>query len=175
MKIKSKKNLGRLPVYDLSVKDNNQYILENGAVSHNTAATYCPNQIFVISKAQEKTGTEVTGYKFTLNVHKSRFVKEKSKFPFIVDMSKGINQFSSLLDIALELGFVMKPSNGWYSRIDMETGQPEEKKHRAKETETKEFWVDILKSDAFKEAVKTRYQYAADLDMSFEASEDDLI
>lgn len=40
MKIKSIKSVGRKPVYDLSVKDDNydkqQYVLENGVVTHNT-------------------------------------------------------------------------------------------------------------------------------------------
>jgi len=40
MKVKSINNVGRKPVYDLSVNSNNydeqQYVLENGVVTHNT-------------------------------------------------------------------------------------------------------------------------------------------
>lgn len=126
-----------------------------------SAVTYAANQIFVITKSQEKTGTEVTGYKFTLNIHKSRFVKEKSKFPFTVDMDKGINKWSSLLENALESGHVVKPNMGWYAKMDLNTGEIEDKKYREKDTNTQDFWKDILKSSSFNDWVKKRYQYSA--------------
>jgi len=124
-----------------------------------TAVTYAANQIFVITKSQEKTGTEVTGYKFTLNVHKSRFVKEKSKFPFSVDMDSGINKYSSLIENAIESGHVVKPTQGWYSRVNSETGEVEDKKHRLNDTHNEEFWSPILKDEKFLSWIKDRYQY----------------
>lgn len=124
-----------------------------------TAVTYAANQIFVITKAQEKTGTEVTGYRFTLNVHKSRFVKEKSKFPFSVDMDSGINKYSSLMENAIESGHIVKPSQGWYSKVDTQTGEIEDKKYRLNDTHNAEFWQSILKDESFINWVKNRYQY----------------
>tara|TARA_B110000211_G_scaffold42834_1_gene44653 strand:- start:1977 stop:3065 length:1089 start_codon:yes stop_codon:yes gene_type:complete len=124
-----------------------------------TAVTYASNQIFVITKAQEKTGTDVTGYKFTLNVHKSRFVKEKSKFPFSVDMNTGINRYSSLIENALESGHVTKPSNGWYSKVNTQTGEIEDKKYRLSETNNAEFWDSVMSDASFDQWVKDRYQY----------------
>jgi RecA/RadA recombinase len=121
------------------------------------AVTYAANQIFVITKAQEKTGTEVTGHRFTLGVHKSRFVKEKSKFPFSVDMSKGINKYSSLIELALESGHVIKPSMGWYAKTSDES-----KKYRLTDTHSAEFWNPILKDEKFIEFVKKKFQYGAD-------------
>lgn len=128
-----------------------------------TAVEYNSNSIFVITKAQEKTGTDVTGYKFTINIHKSRFVKEKSQFPFKVDMTSGINQWSGLLDMALESGHVVKPNMGWYAKVDTETGEMIEGKYRAKDTENYEFWTSILKSKSFRQWVKNRYQYGAEV------------
>jgi len=124
-----------------------------------TAVTYAANTIFVIGKSQEKEGTDVVGYKFTLNVHKSRFVKEKSKFPFNVNMDTGINKFSSLIDLAFQSGHIVKPSNGWYQKVDIATGEVEDKKYRLKETNTDEFWEAILENDEFVKWVKNRYQY----------------
>lgn len=124
-----------------------------------TAVTYSANQIFVITKAQEKTGTEVTGYRFTLNTHKSRFVKEKSKFPFSVDMDEGINKYSSLIENAIESGHVVKPSNGWYSKVNTETGEVEDKKYRLADTHNDDFWRPILSDKTFTDWIKNRYQY----------------
>ena len=122
-----------------------------------TAVTYAANQIFVISKSQEKEGTDLIGWNFTINIHKSRYVREKSKFPFTVTFEGGINKWSGLLDIALDLGYVKKPSNGWYSRVDMETGEIEEKKFREKDTNTADFWKPILMNKKFQEDVKARF------------------
>lgn len=123
-----------------------------------TAVTYAANQIFVITKAQEKDGTELIGYNFTINIEKSRFVREKSKLPFTVTYEGGIQKFSGLLDIALDTGFVIKPSNGWYSRVDLSTGVIEDKKFRLKDTQNTEFWNQILTNETFKSAVRAKYQ-----------------
>jgi plasmid replication initiation protein len=122
-----------------------------------TAVTYSANTIFVIGKAQEKTGKDITGYKFTINIHKSRFVKEKSKFPFVVDMSSGINKWSGLLDIGLESGHITKPSNGWYMKKGSES------KVRRADTDNEEFWQSIMDDTTFTDWVKNRYQYGAEI------------
>jgi hypothetical protein len=84
-------------------------------------------------------------------------VKEKSKIPILISYDEGINKYSGLIDIALDLGFVVKPSMGWYSRVNKETGEIEEKKFRIKDTNTKDFWDQILNSETFKNAVYERY------------------
>jgi hypothetical protein len=122
-----------------------------------TAVTYSANQIFVITKSQEKNGDELAGWNFTLGVHKSRYVREKSRLPFTVYYNEGIRKYSGMMDIAIELGAVVKPSNGWYSRVDLDTGEIEPKKWRIKDTDSDEFWDQVLKSERFKESVKNRY------------------
>ena len=109
MKIKSIKSVGRLPVYDISVEEAEHYILENGVVTHNTGGMYSANYVFIIGKAQEKDGTELVGWNFTINIEKSRYTKEKSKFPFLVTYKGGISKYTGLMDLALESENVIKP------------------------------------------------------------------
>ena len=117
MQIKSIKSVGRMPVYDISVERTGQYVLENGVVTHNTGIMYSSDNVFIMGRAQEKDGTELAGYNFTINIDKSRYVREKSKFPLLVTFENGINKYSGLLDLAIELEFVVKPKVGWYSRV----------------------------------------------------------
>jgi RecA/RadA recombinase len=78
-------------------------------ISGGTGLIYSANQAFIIGKSQEKDGTELAGWNFTLNVEKSRFVREKSKLTFRVLYESGIQKYSGLLDMALEAGLVQKP------------------------------------------------------------------
>lgn len=156
MKLVSKKAVGRLPVYDLSVKDKEQYVFENGIVTHNTGIRFASNSVFFMSKSQEKDGTELAGYKFTIIANKSRNVREKSKFPLTVLFETGINKYSGLLDLAIELGFVNKPSIGFYSRLI--EGVQEDKKWRASKTNNGEFWDVLLNDPKFDEACINRYK-----------------
>lgn len=127
-------------------------------VSGGTGVMYSANQVFIIGRAQEKDGTDLVGYKYTINIEKSRFVKEKSKLAFTVEFEGGINKWSGLLDLALESGHVKKPSNGWYCRVDTETGEMDEKKYREADTNTKEFWTPIITNKSFYDFVKKKYQ-----------------
>lgn len=173
MKIKSITPVGKRDVYDISVADVEHYILDNGVVSHNTGSYYSADNIFILGRQQEKEGTEVIGYNFIINVEKSRHVREKSKIPVTVKHDGGISTWSGLLDMALESGHVVKPSNGWYSRVDAD-GVVEERKWRIKDTDTKEFWGMIIQNKGFQEWVKSTYQVASGSIMSSEDIEDEL-
>lgn len=131
-------------------------------VSGGSGIMLAANQVFIITKSQEKEGGELVGYNFTITIEKSRFVKEKSKFTFSVTWDKGIRKYSGLMDVALESGHVIKPSNGWYQRVDMDTGEVIDKKYRMKETFTKEFWQPILDSESFKSFFKNKFQLGHD-------------
>ena len=158
MKIKSIKAIGQREVYDITVKDVHHYCLGNGVVTHNTAVTYSANQIFVITKSQEKASDgELQGWNFTLGVFKSRYVREKVRLPFTVHYEGGIQKYSGMMDIAIELGAIVKPSQGWYSRVDLSTGEVEAKKWRAKDMETDEFWLPVIESKEFKKKVEDFY------------------
>jgi hypothetical protein len=125
-------------------------------VGGGTGSYYSADNIYILGRQQEKEGTEVVGYNFIINVEKSRHVKEKSKIPVSVSFDGGISKWSGLLDLALESGHVVKPSNGWYSKVD-EDGVVEDKKYRLKDTDTKEFWMPVLQQKSFYDFVKNKY------------------
>ena len=126
-------------------------------ISGGTSMIYNPDTVFIIGRQQEKDGKEIAGYNFIINVEKSRYVKEKSKIPITVTYEKGIEKYSGLMDIALEGGFVFKPSNGWYCKVDRVTGEEMPKKRLA-ETMNGDFWDSILADKEFQEYVKKKYQ-----------------
>jgi RecA/RadA recombinase len=164
---KQVKSLFRMVTPHLSLKDipmvvvNHTYkeigMFPKDIVGGGTGSYYSADNIFILGRQQEKEGTEIVGYNFIINVEKSRYVKEKSKIPVTVSFDGGISRWSGLLDIALESGHVVKPSNGWYSKVDMETGEVEEKKYRIKETDSKDFWTSILNDSTFTEYVMNKY------------------
>jgi RecA/RadA recombinase len=126
-------------------------------VGGGTGSYYSADTIWILGRQQDKDGTEIVGYNFIINVEKSRYVREKSKIPVTVSFDGGINKWSGLLDIALEGNFVAKPSNGWYAKVDQETGEILEKKRFA-DTQNEDFWKDILASEKFKEYVRKKYE-----------------
>mgnify|MGYP006141303385 CR=1 FL=1 len=162
------KSLFRMVTPHLTMKDipmivvNHTYmeigLFPKAIVGGGTGSYYSADNIYIIGRQQEKTGTEITGYNFIINVEKSRYVKEKSKIPINVTWENGISKWSGLLDIALSGGFVIKPSNGWYSRVDLDTGAAEDKKFRSKDTDTKDFWQPILDDGRFAKYVEAKYK-----------------
>lgn len=127
-------------------------------MSGGTGGYYSSNTIIFIGRQQEKKGTELEGYNFILNVEKSRYVKEKSKIPLNVRFEGGVSKWSGLLDIAVTSGFVVKPNQGWYSRVNPETGEIEDKKWRAKDTDKNEFWMPLVTSEKFQSHIASMYQ-----------------
>lgn len=164
------KSLFRMVTPHLSLKDipmvvvNHTYktmeLYSKDVVGGGTGSYYAADNIFILGRQQEKEGTEVVGYNFIINVEKSRYVREKSKIPVTVRHDGGMSRWSGLLDMALESGHVIKPSNGWYSRVNKDTGEVEDQKFRAAQCDTKEFWLPILQLPSFQEWVKTTYQVA---------------
>ena len=132
-------------------------------ISGGTGLIYSANQAFIISKAQEKEGTgkdkELMGWTFTINVEKSRYVKEKSKFSFKVLYDKGIVKYSGLLELGIEAGLIDNSSQGWYHH------RGEEKKYRLKEIEDNgDFWKSILQDETFKIFVRNKYKLLPEYD-----------
>ena len=126
-------------------------------VGGGTGIYYSADNIWIIGRRQNKTGTEVTGYDFVVNIEKSRYVKEKSKIPVTVSWEGGVEKYSGLLEVALAAGYVAKPSNGWYCRADKETGEMMDPKCREKDTLKAEFWEPIFAETDFKEFITQQY------------------
>ena len=133
-------------------------LFPKAVVSGGTGIYYSSDNIWIIGRQQEKKGTEIMGYNFVINVEKSRFVREKSKIPISVTWEGGIESYSGLLDVAMEGNYVVKPQNGWYSKVDQSTGEVEDKKVRLSETLKEEFWRPIFANTDFKDFLKKRYE-----------------
>ena len=166
---KQVKSLFRMITPHLTLKDipmvvvNHTYkeigLYPKDIVGGGTGSYYSADNIFILGRQQEKDGTEIVGYNFIINVEKSRYVKEKSKIPITVSFEGGIQKYSGVLDVALEGGFVAKPSPGWYAKVDQETGEIGDKV-RFSVTQTAEFMEPILKSQKFKDYVRNKYAIA---------------
>jgi hypothetical protein len=165
---KALKGLFRMATPPLSMKNipmiaiNHTYkeigLFPKDVVSGGTGIMYSADNVWIIGRRQEKQGTEVVGYDFVINVEKSRYVKEKSKIPIGVSWAGGVQKYSGLLDAALAGGYVDKPSNGWYQRVDLTTGEVIGSKLRLKETLTADFWEPILETTDFPEFLKKTYK-----------------
>ena len=109
---KALKGLFRMTTPYLTMKDipllavNHTYkeigLYPKDIVGGGTGIYYSADNIWIIGRRQNKTGTEVTGYDFIINVEKSRFIKEKSKIPISVTWEGGIDEMSGLMLLWLE-------------------------------------------------------------------------
>ena len=165
---KALKGLFRMITPYLTMKDvpmvvvNHTYMeigmFPKAVVSGGTGIYYSADTIWILGRQQDKDGTEIKGYHFIINVEKSRYVKEKSKIPVSVSFEGGIQRYSGLLDIALAGNFVGKPNNGWYQKLDRETGEFIGTKVREKDTLNQEFWADLLDSKEFQQYIIDSFQ-----------------
>ena len=134
-------------------------------VGGGTGIYYSADNIWILGRQQDKKGTEIQGYHFVINVEKSRYVKEKSKIPITVSWEGGVQNYSGLLEAALAGGYVIKPSNGWYSYV--EGILDNDRKVRYEQTLEKEFWDPIFNNTDFKQFLKKQYSigYKSEVDM----------
>jgi hypothetical protein len=147
-------------------------LYSKAVISGGTGIMYSSNQAFIITKAQEKDSSGLVGWNFSINVEKSRYVREKAKLTFSVLYDGGINKWSGLMDLALESGHVIKPSNGWYQRVNMTTGEIEEKKYRMADTNSSKFWKEILADESFNAFVEKKYLVSNSTIIEEDTSED---
>ena len=166
---KQMKSLFRMVTPHLTIKDipaivvNHTYkeigLFPKDVVSGGTGIYYSADNIFIIGRRQQKTGTEVTGYEFIINVE--------------ITWENGFSKWSGLLEMGLASGFVIKPSNGWYQRVDMDTGEAVDPKVRAKDL-AKDFWLPVLSDPRFGEWVKKQYTIGSVEMMAEEISDEDI-
>jgi RecA/RadA recombinase len=139
-------------------------------ISGGTGILLSSNQAFIITKSQEKDGTDLAGWKFTINVEKSRFVREKSKLSFTVLYDSGIQKWSGLFDLAVDAGFILKPKQGWYQLVDPTIGEissPLEKNFRQADVmNNNTFFETLIRNEKFIEAVEKRFKLLAHLNAS---------
>lgn len=162
---KSLKSLFRLITPQLNFKDipcvciSHTYksigtFIPTDVLSGGSGILYSSDTVINITRSVDKQGSELVGYNFNMNIMKSRHSREKARVPLNVTFNNGINVYSGLLEMALASGDVIKPSNGWYQRVDCDTGEIIGNKLRANDTNTHEFWDPILKGHHFKQWVE---------------------
>lgn len=183
---KSLKSLFRLITPQLNFKDlpcicishtykNISSFIPTDVLSGGTGILYSADTVINITRASEKQGSELVGYNFNMNVMKSRHSREKARVPLTVLFNGGVNVFSGLLEMGLASGLVAKPSNGWYQKVDPETGELLGNKVRAADTNNKEFWQSILESDKFEQWVKKTFSVANGKLLADNIAEDQLM
>jgi RecA/RadA recombinase len=165
---KSLKSLFRMVTPHLTLKDiplivvNHTYMeigmFPKAIVGGGTGIYYSADTIWILGRQQDKDSDGIQGYHFIINVEKSRYVKEKSKIPITVSYEGGIKKWSGLLDLALEGGYVVKPSNGWYQLVDRSTGEVSGNKMRAADIEDNgTVWKEVLSKTDFANYIKSKY------------------
>lgn len=165
-------NLKDIPMVVVNHTYMTQEMFSKPVVSGGTGIYYSADNIYIIGRQQEKEGSDIVGYNFIINVEKSRFVKEKSKIPIEVTWEEGISKWSGLLDLALESGHVIKPKNGWYQKVDMETGEILDKSYRMNDTYNFSFWHPILICPKFVKFIEDKYRVASGKIMQEDTVED---
>lgn len=143
----------KIPMVIIAHTYDTQEMFSKKVISGGTGIIYSSDTAWIVGKSQNKKGSEIEGYNFTINIEKSRFVKEKSKFQITVSWNGGIEKYSGLLEDALEGGYVLKPKVGWYTRPSV----PDDKNYREKDIKTEEFWNPILENTDFKQYLKQKY------------------
>ena len=164
---KSLKSLGRMITPMLNLKDvpliaiNHTYMTQEkfskAVVSGGTGVYYSSDDIIIIGRSQEKTGTDITGWTFNLNAEKSRTIHEKSKIPFTVYKDGGLPEWSGILDIAIELGFVTKTIRGSKGTLYTRKCVPDDAGVKIGGTLEAEFWEPLMKN-GFDEAIQKKYK-----------------
>jgi len=148
-------NMKDIPLFAVNHTYKSQERFSKDIVSGGTGLYLSANTIIIISRRQiKKAGEAVEGYEFILNIEKSRFIREGSKIPITVRFDNGIESFSGLLDMAIELGYVSSPKVGWYSRPSVS----DDKSWRKNDTNCAEFWKPLLSDTAFPKDVSEMYK-----------------
>ena len=149
-------NMKNIPLIAVNHTYMEMGLFPKAIVSGGTGIYYSADNIWILGRQQDKSGNEIKGYHFVINVEKSRYVKEKSKIPISVSWDGGVQKWSGLLDVALEGKYVAKPSNGWYCQVNQETGELLEPKVREKQTLEESFWKPIF-DEGFGDYLKKRF------------------
>jgi hypothetical protein len=116
----------------------------NGGTSH----VYMANQIFIITRKQDKDGKVLNGFEFTLNVEKSRFIKEKSKLSFNVSFEDALDKQSGMMEEALDMGLLDR-KGAWTTYI------PTQEKFQSRLPE--HIFEAIVNDEEFKQYVYKKY------------------
>jgi hypothetical protein len=109
---------------------------------------------------KDKDTKEILGYDFSINVDKSRYVREKSKLKLIVRYDGGIDKYSGIFDLALDSGHIKRINAQKYALCNPATGELSQEFTR-KELEKPKTMAGILAMKDFQGFVKKTFQLEA--------------
>jgi recombination protein RecA len=119
--------------FDIEVEDSHNYLVD-GVVVHNSPETtpggralkfYSSVRLDIRRIEAIKDGTDVTGNRTRVKVVKNKCAAPFKQAEFDIMYGKGISREGSLLDVALDLGFVKK-SGAWFTYEGEQLGQGRE-------------------------------------------------
>jgi hypothetical protein len=123
-------------------------------LSGGTGAVLAADTIFFIGKQQEKDNLKkFVGWNFIINIEKSRYVIEKSKLSVVVTYKNGINPYSGMFDLAVELGIVLNPTKGYYQYPNGDSN----KTRRSEIESNKDTMKEIVNNPTFQKLIKEKF------------------
>ncbi len=139
-------------------------------VGGGTGAIYGANDIWILGRQQETKGEgkdkEFLGYRFIINIEKSRTVKEKSKIPIYISYEHGIHRWSGLFDLAEEFGLIVPATGkGRANTWILEGKDPETEPNNFKRADIENeasFWQGMLAATDLKALIKEKYKLQTD-------------
>jgi len=143
-----------LPFLVINHTYDTQTFISTEKMSGGTGIEYNSDNIWFIGRKQTKDSGEVIGYKFSINVYKSRKVREKTNIPIEVTWEDGIRPYSGLDEISVELGVCD------YGRI----GRSKSIKFKEREILVKdssfddEFWKYVIQNSNLSELIEKKYK-----------------
>lgn len=118
-----------------------------------TGLYYSSNDVWIIGRQKDKDGKELQGFNFTINIDKSRYVREGAKIPISISFENGIDKWSGLFDIAMAGGFIRSEKQGWYLIEDSD------KSYRKSDIESNDtYWEEMIENPKFKQYVIDSYK-----------------
>lgn len=120
-----------------------------------TGPMYTANNVLFMSKSKDKDGKDIAGFIFKLKAEKSRFIREGSTFIMNVSFEDGIDKYSDLFEFALETGFIINPSKGFYQKAEKYN---DPRKYRRSDFERNdEIWQQLMEDEEFISAYERKY------------------
>jgi len=115
------------------------------------------DDVWIISRQQDGSSSDLRGFRFVVNIDKSRQVIERSKIIIESTFEDGINKNSGLFEEAVEAGLIVQ-RGAWFQVVDLDTGEVSVNKRRGDIIKDEEFFKRLLAHDPFKEHLIKKYK-----------------
>jgi RecA/RadA recombinase len=122
------------------------------------AVQLAPDVGWIIQRQQDKEDDEIKGYKFIINIDKSRYMKDRVKLPITVRWESGIHKYSGLSDLAIEFKIIEE------CKLEDVKGKPAGLKFNKRiipmigQDLNKEFWEDVIKNSELSKKIEEKYK-----------------